>query len=78
MSRTYLAAYLLFCCLIAVAVWMLSYAVILQLLYKDGRVLQVTVTANPFTPIQQFMRYSDNRSLQIAAVGALLPALVMA
>lgn len=78
MSRTYLAAYLLFCCLIAVAVWMLSYAVILQLLYKDGRVLQVTVTANLFTPIQQFMRYSDNRSLQIAAVGALLPALGMA
>lgn len=78
MNRTYLAAYLLFCCLIAVAVWMLSYAVILQVLYKDGRVLHLTVTANPFTPIQQFMRYFDNRSLQIASVGALLPAVVIA
>ncbi|CAN7571711.1 type IV secretory system conjugative DNA transfer family protein [Pararhizobium sp. LjRoot255] len=78
MNRTYLAAYLFFCCLIAAAVWMLSYAVILQLLYKDGRVLQLTVTANPFTPFQQLMRYSDNRSLQIAAFGALLPAVVIA
>ncbi|WP_341487127.1 type IV secretory system conjugative DNA transfer family protein [Pararhizobium sp. A13] len=78
MNRTYLAAYLLFCCLIAVAVWVLSYAVILQLVYEDGRVLQLTVTANPFTPFQQLMRYSDNRPLQIAAVGALLPAMMMA
>lgn len=78
MNRTYLAAYLLFGCLIAAAVWMLSYAVILQLLYKDGRVLQLTVTTNPFTPFQQFMRYFDNRSLQIAAFGALLPAVVIA
>jgi type IV secretion system protein VirD4 len=78
MNRTFLAAYLLFCCLIAVAVWMLSYAVILQLLYKDGRVLQLTVTANPFAPFQQLMRYFDNRSLQVAALGALLPALVSA
>jgi type IV secretion system protein VirD4 len=78
MSRTYLAAYLLFCCLIAVAVWMLSYAVILQLIYKDGRILQLMVTTNPFAPFQQLMRYSDNRSLQIAAVGALMPALMIA
>ncbi|CAN7608325.1 type IV secretory system conjugative DNA transfer family protein [Pararhizobium sp. LjRoot235] len=78
MNRTFLAAYLLFCCLIAVAVWMLSYAVILQLHYNDGRVLQLTVTANPFAPFQQLMRYFDNRSLQVAALGALLPALVIA
>jgi type IV secretion system protein VirD4 len=70
--------YLLFCCLIAVVAWMISYALILQLIYKDGRILQLTVIANPFAPFQQFMLYSDNRSLQIVALGSLLPALMFA
>jgi type IV secretion system protein VirD4 len=78
MSRTYLATYLLFCGLIAVAVWIIGYALILQFFYKDSRVLQLTVTANPFAPLQQFWRYSDNRALQIAALGALVPAIAVA
>lgn len=78
MSRTYLAAYLLFCALIGVAVWIIGYALILQLVYKDSRVLQLTVTANPFAPLQQFWLYSDNRALQIAAAGALVPAIAVA
>ncbi len=77
MSRTYLAAYLLFCSLIAVAVWIIGYALILQFVYKDSRVLHLTVTANPFAPLQQFWLYSDNRALQIAALGALVPAIAV-
>lgn len=78
MSRTYLAAYLLFCVLIALAIWIIGYALILQFVYKDSRILQLTVTANPFAPLQQFWLYSDNRALQIAAAGALVPAIGVA
>ncbi|TXR49507.1 type IV secretory system conjugative DNA transfer family protein [Phyllobacterium endophyticum] len=78
MSRTYLAAYLLLCGAIAVAVWVIGYALILQFVYKDSRILELTVTTNPFAPLQQFWLYSDNRALQIAAVGALLPAIAVA
>ncbi|NTB87668.1 type IV secretory system conjugative DNA transfer family protein [Agrobacterium tumefaciens] len=78
MSRTYLAAYILFCALIAVAVWMIGYALILQFVYKDSRILHLTVTANPFAPLQQFWLYSGNRALQVAALGALVPAIAVA
>ncbi|WP_426124494.1 type IV secretory system conjugative DNA transfer family protein [Pararhizobium sp. PWRC1-1] len=78
MTRTYLAAYLLFCALIALAVWIIGYALILQFVYKDSRILQLTVTENPFAPIQQLWLYSTNRALQIAAAGALVPALAVA
>lgn len=78
MSKAYLAVYLLFCGLVAMAVWMISYALILQFLYKDGRILQLTVTANPFAPFQQFLLYSSSRPLQIAALCALMPALAIA
>ncbi len=78
MSKAYLAVYLLFCGLIAMAVWMISYAMILQFLYKDARILQLTVTANPFAPFQQFLLYSSSRPLQVAALCALAPALAIA
>jgi type IV secretion system protein VirD4 len=78
MSRTHLAVYLLFCVLIAIAVWIIGYALILQFVYKDGRILHLTVTANPFAPLQQFWLYFDNRTLQIAAAGALVPAIALA
>ncbi|MDW5315928.1 type IV secretory system conjugative DNA transfer family protein [Rhizobium sp. PL01] len=78
MSRTYLAAYLVFCGLIAVAVWTIGYALILQFVFKDSRILQLTVTANPFAPLQQLWLYPDNHTLQIAAAGAFLPAIAVA
>ncbi|KQS71591.1 conjugal transfer protein TraG [Rhizobium sp. Leaf371] len=78
MSRTYLAAYILFCALIAVAVWTIGYALILQFVYKDSRILHLTVTANPFAPLQQFWLYSGNPALQVAALGALVPAIAVA
>jgi type IV secretion system protein VirD4 len=78
MSRSYLAFYIFFCALIAAAVWMLSYSLILQLVWKDGRILHMMTTSNPFAPFQQFATYSNSRSLQIVAFASLVPALGMA
>ncbi|MCP2138663.1 type IV secretion system protein VirD4 [Rhizobium sp. SLBN-94] len=78
MSKSYLAIYLFFCLLIAVAVWMLSYSLILQLVWKDGRILKLVTTSNPLAPFQQFLAYSNSRSLQLAAAGAVVPSIVIA
>lgn len=78
MNRSYLPVYLLFCLLIAIAVWMLSYGLILQLLWGDGRVLKLMTTINPLAPFQQLMAYPSSRPLQLAATGALLPSLLIA
>jgi type IV secretion system protein VirD4 len=78
MSKTYRAVYLLFCGLIAAAGWMLCYGMILQLIYQDGRILRLTMTANPLAPVQQLLLYSDSHALQIAAIGAVAPALALA
>jgi type IV secretion system protein VirD4 len=78
MSRTHLVIYLMFCGLIALAVWLLAYGLILQSVYSDSRILQLTVTANPFAPVLQVWLYAANPVVQIAAAGALVPALVLA
>lgn len=75
MSRGYLVFYLFFCALIAVAIWMLAYSLILQLVWKDGRILHLMTTTNPFAPFQQFFAYSSNRSLQFVALASVAPAL---
>lgn len=77
MSRAFIAGYLIFCVVIAIAVWMVGYALILQLLYKDGRILHLMATANPLAPMQQLLTYPGSASLQIAALGALGPAVTM-
>ncbi|WP_114217125.1 type IV secretory system conjugative DNA transfer family protein [Ochrobactrum sp. 3-3] len=74
MSKGYQAIYLVFCLAIAFAVWMLGYGLGLQIFYKDGRILETTLTTNPFAPIQQFWHYSSNPTLQRIAIGSLLPA----
>ncbi|WFR97795.1 type IV secretory system conjugative DNA transfer family protein [Rhizobium tumorigenes] len=74
MSRSYQFIYLTFCLLTATAVWMIAYGVALELIYKDGRILHLTVTSNPFAPFQQIWLYPNNRNLQIAALMALVPA----
>lgn len=66
--------YPLFCLLIAVAVWMIAYGMVLQFIFKDGRILHLTVSSNPFAPFQQLWYYPRNKSLQIAALIALVPA----
>lgn len=67
-----------FCLTVALAVWLLAYGLGLQLLYRDGRVLQATITTNPFAPLQQLIAYGDSGVLRVMALGALLPAALVA
>lgn len=70
--------YLGFCLTVAAAVWILAYGLALQLLYGDGRVLQATITTNPFAPFQQLLAYGGSGALRSIALGALLPAAIVA
>jgi type IV secretion system protein VirD4 len=67
-----------FCLTVAFAVWLLAYGLGLQLLYGDGRILQATITTNPFAPFQQLIAYGDSGVLRVVALGALLPAALIA
>lgn len=70
--------YLGFCLAIAFAAWLLAYGLALQVVYGDGRILQVTITTNPFAPFQQLIAYGDSGILRATALGALLPAALIA
>lgn len=76
MSQGYKAFYLLFCTGIVFAVWILGYGLALQIFFRDGRILEATITTNPFAPLQQFWLYKSNTTLQMVAIGALVPALL--
>ncbi|PTE06580.1 type IV secretory system conjugative DNA transfer family protein [Mesorhizobium helmanticense] len=76
MSQGYKAFYLLFCTGIVFAVWILGYGLGLQIFFRDGRILEATITTNPFAPLQQFWLYKSNTTLQMVAIGALVPALL--
>ncbi|WP_331375200.1 type IV secretory system conjugative DNA transfer family protein [Sinorhizobium chiapasense] len=78
MTKQLQAFYLLFCVGIAFVVWMLGYGLGLQLFYKDGRILETTITSNPFAPIQQFWHYKTSPALQKVALGSMVPALLVA
>ena len=78
MSKGLRGFYLAFCLLIAVAVWMLSYGAGLLLFYGDGRILDATITTNPFAPVQQLFAYASSPVLQKVALGALVPAAIIA
>jgi len=78
MSKGYKAVYLIFCVGIAFLVWTLAYGVVLGVVYKDTRVLNITITENPFAPLQQVWAYASNSTLQRVAIGALLPAIAAA
>ncbi len=67
-----------FCLTVAFAVWLLAYGLGLQLLYGDGRILQATITTNPFAPFQQLIAYGNSGVLRVVALGALIPAAVVA
>lgn len=75
MSRPYYVVYLLFCAFISITVWMLAYALILQVVWKDGRILHMMTTTNPLAPFQQLAAYFSNRPLQLVAAGAAIPAI---
>ncbi|UFX06597.1 type IV secretory system conjugative DNA transfer family protein (plasmid) [Sinorhizobium medicae WSM1115] len=78
MTKQLQAFYLLFCVGIAFVVWMLGYGLGLQLFYRDGRILETTITSNPLAPIQQFWHYKTSPALQKVALGSMLPALLAA
>ncbi|WP_424540831.1 type IV secretory system conjugative DNA transfer family protein [Sinorhizobium medicae] len=78
MTKQLQACYLLFCVGIAFVVWMLGYGLGLQLFYKDGRILETTITSNPFAPIQQLWHYKTSPALQKVALGSMVPALLVA
>lgn len=78
MSKGYKAVYLIFCAGIAFLVWTLAYGVVLGVIYKDSRILNITITENPFAPLQQVWAYASNPTLQRVALGALLPAIAAA
>lgn len=78
MTKAFSLFFGLFCLTIAFVVWMLGYGVALALFYGDARVLETTITTNPFLPIQQFWAYADNRALQIVAAGSAVPAFLVA
>jgi len=78
MSKGYKAVYLIFCAGIAFLVWTLAYGVVLGVIYKDSRILNITITENPFAPLQQVWAYASNPTLQRVAIGALLPAIAAA
>jgi type IV secretion system protein VirD4 len=68
-----------FCLTVAFAVWLLAYGLGLQLLYGDGRILQATITTNPFAPFQQLIAYGNSGILQAVALGRFfLPPLSLA
>lgn len=78
MSKAFKAVYLIFCTGIAFLVWTLAYGVALGVIYKDSRILNITITENPFAPLQQIWAYATNSTLQRVAIGALLPAITSA
>ncbi len=78
MSKGYKAVYLIFCAGIAFLVWTLAYGVVLGVIYKDSRILNITITENPFAPLQQVWAYASNSTLQRVAIGPLLPAIAAA
>ena len=74
MSRDLQAFYLLFCVVIGLAAWTLFYGAGLYLIHGDVRILELTITTNPFAPAQQLWLYSNSRDLQIVALVAVAPA----
>ncbi|MGX5851043.1 type IV secretory system conjugative DNA transfer family protein [Mesorhizobium sp. PL10] len=78
MSSGYKAFYFAFCLVIALAAWTLFYGAGLYLVHGDPRVLQLTITTNPFAPAEQLWLYPDSRDLQIVAVTAAVPAAIIA
>lgn len=78
MTRSLRVVYLGFCLTIALAIWLLAYGIALQFIYGDGRILQATITTNPFAPFQQLIMYGDSGVLRAVALSALVPAAAIA
>jgi len=70
--------YIALCLAIGFVVWLLAYGITLRFLFGDGRIIRTTITTNPFVPIQQLGLYADNPVLQRIALGAAIPAVLVA
>ena len=57
--------------------WAIAYALLLQFLFHDGRVLKQTISNNPFTPFLQFYAYSANPLLRQVALLSGIPAVIV-
>jgi type IV secretion system protein VirD4 len=57
--------------------WAIAYALFLQFIFHDGRVLKQTISTNPFTPFLQFYAYSANPILQRVALLSGIPAVIV-
>lgn len=63
--------------LAGIAVWQIAYAVLLLLLHKDGRILELMIEERPFAPIEQFWAYGASPALLKVALMSLAPSLVV-
>lgn len=66
-----------FCAVIGCMVWALSYGVGLAILFKDSRILNLTITSQPFAPFVQLWYYGSNPALQKIAGGSIIPAMAV-
>ena len=62
--------------LFGLAVWQIAYALLLQLLHADSRILQLMVQERPFAPLEQLWTYRSSAPLQKIALISLAPALL--
>ena len=70
-GRSLVAIYLLFCGAMLFALWTLAYGLGLALFFRDGRILSLVISSDPFAPIKQLWTYRDVAILQTVALGAL-------
>lgn len=69
------AFYLVFCAVFALMMWSITYGAILGVFFRDSRILNLTITSNPFAPLVQLWHYGSHATLQKAAGFAVAPAL---
>lgn len=77
MSVNYRLVYLAFCLAIAFLVWSLSYGALLGVIYNDPRILNLTLSSQPFAPILQLWHFASNVVLQRVALMAMLPTVAI-
>lgn len=71
------ASLVVFCILIGFAAWSLAYGLILSIGFHDGQVLKAMLTRRPFLAVEQFWIYRSNSTLQLIAIIAIVPALLI-
>lgn len=78
MTKTKNAIIAGFAMLIAFMVWSLAYGILLWALYRDMRLLKLTLSEQPLAPVIQLWRYFGNQVVQQVSLLALIPAIPLA